>query len=286
MNTPYLLRRPGLTRLMLGVLCVPLLAAPALAQAASAQPTITEQQFLDYLRQLAMELPPPPPQASQFGVISGFGMPHGTAFVAGVLTDRRERRSDRDYDGSAGVGVGFGNARDAVGVDVTLGIISTTPSEFAEDGNLNVKVHRQLPGLMSGGVSSVAVGVGNLVRWGDAREVDQNRYASASTLLPLSTPGGRSVPVMLTAGHGTAISDLGREADSFFGAGVGLTSRFSATASWAGDEWITGVSWLERDLNMQVTLAMGDATDRLGDGRRYILAVAFTLDDVFSRWGR
>ncbi|ANB03162.1 hypothetical protein ECTOBSL9_2746 [Ectothiorhodospira sp. BSL-9] len=281
-----MLRRPGLARLLLWSLCAALVATPTWAQASSTQGTITDQQFLDYLRQLAIASPAATPQAAQFGVISGFGLPHGTAFASGVLTDRRERRAQRDYDGSASLGVGFGNAREAVGVDITLGIISTTPSEFAEDGNLNLKMHRQLPGLMPGGVSSVAVGVGNLVRWGDAQEVDQNRYVSGSTLLPLTTSGGRALPVMLSAGHGTAISDLGREADSFFGAGVGLTTRFSASASWAGDEWITGVTWLERDLNMQVTLAMGDATDRLGEGRRYILAVAFVFDDVFSRWGR
>ncbi|MCG5514349.1 hypothetical protein [Ectothiorhodospira shaposhnikovii] len=261
----------------LPLMCSALCAAPV----AAAGTELTEAQFLDSLRLLAAPPPPPPPQAGQFGVTSGFGMPHGTVFAAGVLTDRRERSAARDYDGSAGVGLGLGDARQWVGLDVTLGIISTTPSQLGEDGNLNLKLHRQLPGLTAGGVSSVALGVGNLMRWGDAREADQNRYVSASTLLDLSTSGGRPMPVMLTAGYGTAISGLGRDEDGFFGAGVGLTSRFSASASWVGDEWITGVTYLERDLNLQVTLAVGDVTDRLGEGQRYILAVGFVFGNVF-----
>ncbi|WP_200175317.1 hypothetical protein [Ectothiorhodospira shaposhnikovii] len=262
--------------------CLLALVIPAgvAAQQPGSQP-ITEAQFLEYLQALLRD-PLPQPQATNFGVVTGFGLPHGSAFAAGVLTDKRERNQSSDHDGSAALGIGLGDARRLVGMEVTLGIISTTPSEFAEDGNINFKLHRVLPGLTHQGISSVAIGVGNAARWGDAREVDRNRYISASTVFN-ANPGnpGRPVPMMLTAGYGTAISNLGRDADDFYGLGVGLTRHFAASASWAGDEWIAGLNIKPfRQYNAQVTLAMGDVTDRV-DGRRYLLAVAWVFDELF-----
>ncbi|WP_412851422.1 hypothetical protein [Ectothiorhodospira shaposhnikovii] len=254
----------GFGRLIGTLLLLSLSLSPAVASTASSpeDQALSEADFLAFLRTLVRD-PLPQPQATNFGVTTGFGLPHGAGFVAGVVTDKRER-SRSDTDASAALGLGLGDARNAVGLEVTLGIISTTPSQFAEDGNLNVKLHRILPGLTDQGISSVAVGANNVVRWGDAREVDVNRYVAGTTVLNVNTQDpARPIPVMLTAGYGTAVSNLGRDEDGFFGLGIGLTHYLAASASWAGDEWIAGINLRPfRALNAQVTLAMGDVTDR------------------------
>lgn len=267
--------------------------------AVQARGAMSEQEFLDYLRSLSepvssgsasfSELPgsvqslgmlsAPPPSVSTFGINSGFGLPGGSAFAAGALTDNRDRAGS-DADGSGAIGVGFGDARDSIGADVSIGIISVDPRDFGEDGNVNARIFRQLPGITAGGVSGVALGVSNGVRWGDAKDIDRNYFISGSTIVNLRPDSGYT-PLMLTAGYGTAVKNIERDPAAFAGVGVGLTSRFSASVSWGGDEWMAGLGirpFLGH--NAQITLGVGDATNRL-DGRRWIITGSWFLEDLF-----
>lgn len=279
-------------------LCL-VLALPA--PAVHAQDAMSEQEFLTYLRSLsepaaaqtaaqaASALPgpaqslgmlvAPPPSVSTFGINSGFGLPGGSAFAAGALTDTRDRVGS-DADGSGAIGVGFGDARTSVGADLSVGIISVDPQDFGEDGNVNARVFRQLPGLTDGGVSGVAVGVSNGFRWGDAKDIDRNYFISGSTIINLR-PNSGYIPLMISAGYGTAIKNIERDPAVFAGVGVGLSARFSASVSWGGDEWLAGVGirpFLRH--NGQVTVGVGDATNRL-DGRRWIVTGSWFLEDLF-----
>lgn len=267
--------------------------------AVQARGAMSEQEFLDYLRSLSepvssgsasfSELPgsvqslgmlsAPPPSVSTFGINSGFGLPGGSAFAAGALTDNRDRAGS-DADGSGAIGVGFGDARDSIGADVSIGIISVDPRDFGEDGNVNARIFRQLPGITAGGVSGVALGVSNGVRWGDAKDIDRNYFVSGSTIVNLRPDSGYT-PLMLTAGYGTAIKNIERDPAAFAGVGVGFTSRFSASVSWGGDEWMAGLGirpFLSH--SAQMTLGVGDATNRL-DGRRWIITGSWFLEDLF-----
>lgn len=274
-----------------------LLAMPA--SAVQAQGAMSEQEFLDYLRSLSepvssdtasfSELPgsvqslgmlsAPPPSVSTFGINSGFGLPGGSAFAAGALTDTRDRAGS-DADASGAIGFGFGDARDSIGADISIGIISVDPRDFGEDGNVNARIFRHLPGITAGGVSGVALGVSNGLRWGDAKDIDRNYFISGSTIVNLRPDSGYT-PLMLTAGYGTAVKNIERDPAAFAGVGVGLTSRFSASVSWGGDEWMAGLGirpFLGH--NAQITLGVGDATNRL-DGRRWIITGSWFLEDLF-----
>lgn len=276
------------------------LALPA--SAVHAQGAMSEQEFLDYLRSLSepissgsasfSELPgsvqslgmlsAPPPSVSTFGINSGFGLPGGSAFVAGALTDSGERNDENGVDGSGAIGFGFGDSGQSVGADLSIGIVSTNPSDggFAEDGNVNARIFKKLPGITSGGVSGMSVGVANGLRWGNSKDIDRNYFISGSTIVNLRSDSGYT-PLMLTAGYGTAVKNIERDPAAFAGVGVGFTSRFSASVSWGGDEWMAGLGirpFLGH--NAQITLGVGDATNRL-DGRRWIITGSWFLEDLF-----
>lgn len=225
----------------------------------------------------------PQPSVSTFGIPTGFGMPHGSAFIGGAGTDRGSRGPGGDVDASAAMGVGFGDAKQWVGADLTVGIISTNPTDggFAADGNLNARLFRQLPGLVDSGVSGIAVGVSNLAPWGEAKKVEQNEFISASTLVNARHWGGGNVPLMFTAGYGTAVKNASRDPAGFGGVGVGLSPMFSASVSWAGDELMAGLGIQPvPGSNAQLTLGMGDITDRV-DSRRWILTASWLIEDLF-----
>jgi hypothetical protein len=269
---------------------------------------LSESEFLERLRALAMPeyrsdgvapsrtdqakadsgagvrlLSLPQPSVSTFGVPTGFGLPHGSAFLGGAGTDRGSRGPGGDVDASAAMGVGFGDAKRLVGADVTVGIISTNPTDggFAADGNLNVRLFRQLPGLVDSGVSGIAVGVSNLAPWGEAQKVDRNEFISASTLINAQHWGGANVPLMFTAGYGTAVKNASRDPAGFGGVGVGLSPMFSASVSWAGDELMAGIGIQPvPGSNAQLTLGMGDITDRV-NSRRWIITASWLIEDLF-----
>lgn len=269
---------------------------------------LSESEFLERLRALAAPTPPgnqaelspmnavetdrssgvrllslPQPSVSTFGIPTGFGLPHGSAFIGGAGTDRGSRGPGGDVDASAAMGVGFGDAERVVGADVTVGIISTNPADggFAADGNLNVRLFRQLPGLVDAGVSGIAVGVSNLAPWGEAQKVERNEFISASTMVNARHWGGGNIPLMFTAGYGTAVKNASQDPAGFGGVGVGLSPMFSASVSWAGDELMAGVGIQPLPgSNAQLTLGMGDITDRV-DSRRWILTASWLIEDLF-----
>jgi len=286
-------------RCLLQILVAALVLPASLAQGQNA---LSEQEFLDYLRSLSQPadnsepsaalqrqvstfalgmMALPPPNVSTFGINSGFGLPGGSMFAAGAITDVRDRVQGSSVDGSGAVGLGFGDASQSIGADLSVGILSVDPDDFGEDGNVSARVFRQLPGFGSSGISSVALGVANAANWGSAKNIDSNYFIAGSTIIDISPNASGYLPLMLSAGYGTGVKNLERDPAGFFGAGIGFTSRFSASTSWSGDEVMVGLGirpFLR--YNSQITLGMGDVTNRL-DGRRWIITGYWFWEDVF-----
>jgi hypothetical protein len=270
------------------------------APLAQGQSALSEQEFLDYLRSLSQPVgnsgPPaalqrqvstfgldmmamPPRNVSTFGINSGSGLPGGSMFAAGAITDVRDRVQGSNMDGSAAVAVGFGDAIQSIGGDLSVGIPSVDPDDFGEDGNVSGRVFRQLPGFGGSGISSVALGVANAASWGSAKDIDSNYFIAGSTIIDISPNANGYLPLMLSVGYGIGVKNLERDPAGFFGAGIGFTSRFSASTSWNGDEVMIGLGI--RPLlgyNGQITLGMGDVTKRL-DGRRWIITGYWFWED-------
>ncbi|MCL1479062.1 hypothetical protein MIH18_06970 [Marinobacter sp. M3C] len=286
-------------RRLLQILVAALVLPASLAQGQNA---LSEQEFLDYLRSLSQPagnsepsaalqrrmstlglgmMAVPPPNVSTFGINSGFGLPGGSMFAAGAITDVRDRVQGSSMDGSGAVGLGFGDASQSIGADLSVGILSVDPNDFGEDGNVSARVFRQLPGFGSSGISSVALGVANAASWGSAKNIDSNYFIAGSTIIDISLSASGYLPLMLSAGYGTGVKNLERDPAGFFGAGIGFTSRFSASTSWSGDEVMVGLGirpFLR--YNSQITLGMGDVTNRL-DGRRWIITGYWFWEDLF-----
>ncbi|MCC6001799.1 MAG: hypothetical protein JJU19_13200 [Pararhodobacter sp.] len=304
-------RRPGalprttLSALAAGVVMTGALSlatwAPARAQPALHLPAGTgtgaaltdAEAYLAQLRALARQSgswrPERAPRAATVGIIGGFGLPHGTGFAGGALTNRRERTM-RDADASGAVGFGFGDPVNALGVDVVIGLVSTQPpwarrgdnSVFGEDGNINIRVFRQIGPLFPGSVTSVAVGAGNLISWGDPRATPTNYFIASTTIANL-TVGERRFPTNLTFGYGTAVRNQERDPGVFAGVGVGLNAWLSVGASWAGDEWIAGINLFPRvseTVDVQIGLQYADVTRRVSRGR-VNLTVSLVARDLY-----
>ena len=103
-------------------------------------------------------------------VPSGFGADQNTVFV-GATYQSSTRQGDAD-DAALGFGIGVGNSRKSVGVELSYTLASLT-AEYDDfgDGGFNIKIHRQLPGDFA-----VAVGYNGFLKIGSDNAVDDSLY--------------------------------------------------------------------------------------------------------------
>lgn len=114
---------------------------------------------------------------------------------------------DEDFDGSAGLVFGLGDADEYVGLETAVITTSLTGSgdltgnpdsdEFGESGGLSFKLHSNLPGG-----AAVAVGVIGTARWGEAEDTNESSvYANVSKVFSIDT-GSRRHALVTTVGLG------------------------------------------------------------------------------------
>lgn len=265
-----------------------LLPLPSSAQDAEA--------FLADLRALAAQQEnriavPRVSQPSTLGIPSGFGLGHGNIGFGAAFTNRRDREI-RDWDGSAAISFGFGNAREAVGAEVILGLVSLTPpwrrvgdsSVLGEDGNLSFKLFREFHNARTGHVSALSIGASNALRWGDPKTVPVNYYIAGSTTFSVPWRNESTRPGMLTLGMGSAVRNIERDFGVFGGVAMGLTPWMSVGVSWLGDEAIIGTQFtpqIGQRLNLQLGLYYADATRRVSPSGRFILNVSVLAQGLY-----
>ncbi|MEP1535921.1 MAG: hypothetical protein ABJQ34_03475 [Paracoccaceae bacterium] len=196
------------------------------------------------------------------GVPSGFGAAKGQAFASiGGTTN------DGDLDGSANVGLGFGNPSEYVGVELNANIFSLTDngpgSGTGEQGSLSVKVTRQLTPT-----SSLAFGAENALVWGDETEnVDPSFYLAYSNVNALSDDPLRPMLLTYTIGVGNerfGDFDNGVRTDDvgIFGAvGLAVTRRTGVILDYNGNFASAGVSFVPIvDQPLTVSLSVNNFT--------------------------
>ncbi|HEX6913386.1 MAG TPA: hypothetical protein VF142_23475, partial [Longimicrobium sp.] len=174
----------------------------------------------------------------------------GDVFV-GVGAQSRTRFADKP-DGGAVVGVGLGDARRYLGLEVAVSQYGTFRSCCR--GGVSLKLHRMLPHA-----TGVAVGWENAAGWGELpgggdggpfTDAGSSVYAAVSRVFFLSPHGPnafRGVTATVGAGNGRfrRESDIldDHEAVNVFGSlGVRLWEPFSVAASWTGQDLNAGVS--------------------------------------------
>lgn len=212
---------------------------------------------------------------SIFGIASGFGMSWGTAYMAASFTNRRldpGERAQNPLDGSYAFGLGLIPSDWWIGADAHLGIISATPGDQDEAGNLGYKIHTRwdTPGATLG----FALGAGNVLPWGEPEAKETHHYgvlsvASKSTALRAG--------YILSLGYSTGISNIGETPAAFAGLGWTIGKRASGSIAWAGDEWLIGgtVKPLTQ-LPVFVSLGLGDVDNRI-DGQRVMMTFSYVF---------
>ncbi|MEC5032583.1 MAG: hypothetical protein SAL07_22000 [Oscillatoria sp. PMC 1051.18] len=206
----------------------------------------------------------------------GFGADGGTLFVSGTY-----QASVRDDDGDVatfGAGLGLGNAREAVGVELSYAFETEDTDDFGA-GGFNAKVHRQL-----GRDLSVAVGWNGFANIGD-NDFDHSVYGVATTVLrtreSINDPFSR---VALTLGVGTGqFSEHDDDDDDddgvnvFGNVAIRINRPISLITEWSGDDLGFGLSIAPfKNIPFVITPAVRDVIGE-GDEPRFVLGAGTAI---------
>lgn len=246
-------------------------------------PNSTEQDAIDELLLELDQADPATPYRSSPAITisnpSGFGADNLIAFV-GVGYQERTRFGNQD-DGGMVVGVGLGDARKNVGVQLSYTVASFGGSRDFGTGGFNAKLHRRLADEWS-----VALGWEGFATTGFV-DFEDSIYGSVSHLIrtqdDITKPFSR---IALTAGVGSgrfrteeAVIDDRDEIGVFGSVAVRVVEPVSAIVEWTGQDLAAGVSVTPfKDLPIVLLPAVRDITGA-GDGARFVMGagVSFQL---------
>jgi hypothetical protein len=191
-------------------------------------------------------------------------------------------------DGSASVGFGLGNSKDAIGLEVVVTSLSTVRSGFMDRMVAGLKAHKLLPGN-----TAIGVGVEGLKVNGDDFETTESVYGVISKVAVLRNGGDPNTPfssATLSAGLGN-----GRFCAENGNAGPGVGAEDCAVNVFASvglraNQWAGLIAdWTGQDLNLGLSLApfpkfplvvtpvLADVTGTAGDGVRFTVGAGFGL---------
>ena len=210
---------------------------------------------------------------------SGFGPDRNTLFL-GATYQTSTRESEKD-DGAIGFGIGLGDARRTLGVELsyTLASVLGEYTGFGE-GGFNIKVHRQLPGDWA-----LAVGYNNLIEVGEDNDFENSFYGAVTKVFRtrpnVNSPFSR-VAANLGIGNGQFRSeaDINDDEDSvniFGGVAVRVAQPLSFIAEWTGQDLALGLSILPiKNSTWVITPAVRDIAGA-GDEARFVLGTGFSF---------
>ena len=220
---------------------------------------------------------PQPIPSSTFITPNAYGASWGDAYigVAGTTED-----TDDGLDGSAGVGVGFGNPVNNVGVEVNVGVISL--DGFADDGIAGFKVHKVFPRANN---LAVAVGWANPIKWGAANDEEDTFYGVATQRFNLRPNKANPLPLTASLGVGTgefrsngAIA-AGDNAPNVFGSvGLRVIPRVSLISSWTGSGLGLAASAAPFNAPFVITLGASDVTDNTDRGTQFNGSIGYSFN--------
>jgi hypothetical protein len=209
---------------------------------------------------------------------TGFGADNNTGFISGTFQSRT--RYSNVSDGGLGIGVGLGDARKAVGVELSYTAASFGGSRDFGAGGFNVKVHRQLADDLS-----VAAGWNGFLNLGGRNDFENSVYGSATKIFrtrdDINLPFSR---VAVTAGIGngqfrseSAVTDGADGVNVFGNVAVRVAQPVSLIAEWSGQDLGVGVSIAPfKNIPLVITPALRDITGA-GNGARFVLGTGMAF---------
>ncbi len=200
---------------------------------------------------------------------SGFGADNNTGFISTTYQSRT--RYTKNSDGALAFGVGLGDARKAVGVELSYTMASFGGSRDFGTGGFNVKVHRQLADDLS-----VAVGADGLVNTGQFNDFKNSFYGAATKIVRLTDDINKPLSrIAFTAGVGngqfqneTDFAKNRNTVNPFASVAVRVAKPVSLITEWTGQDLAMGVSITPiktKNFNFVITPAVRDIVGA-GDG--------------------
>jgi hypothetical protein len=231
-----------------------------------------------------------PKTSPQFAIFNpvGFGADKNLIFISGDYQNRT--RFGNKSDGEAGIGIGLGDAVNAVGVELSYSINSFGSSSGFGSGAFNAKVHKRISED-----TAVAIGWNQFaqVTFGSGQtDYPKNSYYAVATKIfrttdDINSPFSR---VAVTGGVGGGVflpfdrnilpSDSRSGLGVFGSLGVRVARPVSAIVEWTGQDLAAGVSIAPFDnFPLVITPAFRDITGISGESARFVLgaSVAFNF---------
>lgn len=206
---------------------------------------------------------------------SAYGQSWGSASIGLGLQSRT--RFTNTADGVLGFGIGLGDARKSIGIDVGLTIVDLI-GDTAQDGTVSIKLHRRLPDDFA-----VAAGIKNLIRFG-ATDSQTGYYGVVTKRFQLQENVEKPFSQLFVSagvGSGQFRSELditnNRDSVGIFGSvAVRMAEPVSAIAEWSGQDLTLGLSIVPfPEVPLVITPALTDITGSAGDGSRFILGIGY-----------
>jgi hypothetical protein len=263
-------------------------APPAIAEGAGSPPTLTPEPAAPGEQQFIPERVPLRPSRNRLqrqrliaspGISSvtpsAYGKSWGSAGV-GVGFQARTRYTDKS-DGAIAYGMGFGDSREAVGLDVGVTVFNLSDS-FGDRGGVSFKLHRALSDDFA-----VAIGWQNAIVWGET-DAGCSVYGAVTKMFRLRESTEKPLSrVYVSAGIGSGQFrtelDINEDIGSIGGFGsvaVRVAEPVSAIAEWTGQDLTLAVSFVPfRNQLLVITPAVTDITNNAGDGARFILGIGY-----------
>jgi hypothetical protein len=219
---------------------------------------------------------------SSSGTPTAYGAEFGDVFL-GASYQRRTRYT-RHVDGDAYLGLGLGNPRDYIGIELNLTSFTTVRHGFFTESAFSFKIHRDLPG-------NFAIAYG----WEDAihssgTDGGNSMYGVLTESIPIrDDPDSFLSRVTLSAGVGNgrfqserAFNENRHGVNGFGSVGVRVFTPLALIADWTGQDLMLGASVVPfRRIPLFITPAYADVTGSAGDGARFV--VGFGIDFTFLR---
>ncbi|HUP91457.1 MAG TPA: hypothetical protein VM074_04355 [Solimonas sp.] len=222
--------------------------------------------------------------SSSPGIVLGspvaFGADWGEVSI-GLAAQTLPKGNRQSIDGSMSIGLGLGDAREYVGMETTVSIISLKDS-FGDSGAVGTKFHTTLPGR-----AAFAVGVENAVRWGSAKRSRTRPFVAGTKFWDLAS-AGRGNPLPLSTNVGLIRADSAnhpqdRGALVFGGVAFLPIPELSLIADWTGYSLNLGISLAPfRTLPVSLTAGAQNVTERdqgpqFGDQTEFGAGVGYTF---------
>jgi hypothetical protein len=216
--------------------------------------------------------------ALSISIPSGFGLDNNTGFISATYQQRT--RYGNVSDGGVGVGIGVGDARKAVGAELSYTSASFGGSRDFGSGGFNVKLHRQLADDVS-----VAAGWNGAVNLGGGNDFENSLYGAVTKIFRTREDiNSLFSRVAVTAGVGNgqfrsekAVAEGTGGVNAFGNVAVRVAEPVSLIAEWSGQDLGVGASIAPfKNIPLVITPAVRDIVGA-GDGPRFVLGTGMAF---------